>query len=232
MEIYIMGDNNNNVYINSDGEKVPRVSEIINNLAKSQLIVWANYLGFKRIDYKKELDRTAGIGSYVHEFIDNYTNNLFKLDLHEDLKRKVGGDDNAQEVYNCIRSFRKWHEENKDWYKVVNSELRLVGKNFGGTLDCVIESPFNSKHVVICDYKTSKQFAVTQFLQLVAYSILYEDILNIEVDGIMVIRMDKKGGSKAKYRLLTKDQLHPFIEVFKALLVVNANIKECENLIK
>lgn len=49
-------------YVNAKGERVMRVSTVINKLAKDQIAIWANMLGFKHIDYKKELERTANIG--------------------------------------------------------------------------------------------------------------------------------------------------------------------------
>ena len=67
-------NNNMKVYVNADGERVMRITEVISVLAKDQLVLWANMLGFKHIDYRKELDRTANIGSMAHGFIEDFTN--------------------------------------------------------------------------------------------------------------------------------------------------------------
>lgn len=48
-----MTNNNNKVYINANGERVLRVTEVIKMLSKDQLLFWANMLGFKQVSYKK-----------------------------------------------------------------------------------------------------------------------------------------------------------------------------------
>ena len=44
----VMSKTNNHIkqYINADGEKVMRITEVIKVLAKDQLMTWANILGF------------------------------------------------------------------------------------------------------------------------------------------------------------------------------------------
>ena len=44
-------DNNYKYYVNSHGEHVMRVSEVIKILSKEQFAVWANMLGFKGVNY-------------------------------------------------------------------------------------------------------------------------------------------------------------------------------------
>ena len=70
-------------YVNKNGDRVPRVSEVIKTLAKDSLITWANFLGFKHIDYRKELERTRNIGSLCHDVLEGYfdKNRLADIDF-------------------------------------------------------------------------------------------------------------------------------------------------------
>ena len=49
---------------------VPRVTEILSKTIHEDYIVkWANYLGFKHLNYQDELDKYANIGTITHERI-------------------------------------------------------------------------------------------------------------------------------------------------------------------
>lgn len=208
-------DNNSNEYINNRGEKVPRVSSIIKLLNKEQLLYWANSLGYKHISYAHELDRTARIGSAVHDMIEKY-HDKHKLAIYNWGKYRIFGRYDRIAVMNCMRSFREWYDIHHRNFKVLFTEKTIVGDLFGGTIDTIIESPMNKKHIMIVDYKTSSGFYLTQILQLSAYVYLCEKEGFI-VDGVMVIKMDKKFGDSATDLILLREDLDPFIALFMHL---------------
>lgn len=213
-------ENQGKVYVNADGERVMRVTEVIRCLAKEQINFWANMLGFKGVSYKKELDRTANIGSMCHGIIENYTNpnRLAIIDYDE---FHVYDDYSKVEVRRALDSFFKWFEGMKDKYKVISTELTVVGKSLGGTIDCIIEDWDNPKKVIFVDYKTSSDFYLTQFLQLVGYVMIYEEVYGKDtVSGVMVVRLDKKNGRRAEAKLLRSDKMKLLKLMFKSLFEV------------
>ena len=210
-------DNHNKMYINEDGERVLRVTEVIKILAKDQLILWANMLGFKGIEYKKELERAANIGSLFHGVAEQYMDKrrIAVVDYEE---YGVWGFQSRMEATNAIRSFFKWYDELSVKYNVKFTEKVIIGKHLGGTIDCGIDGFKDPKKVIFVDYKTSPNFYLTQFLQLCGYVTIYEEINGENtVEGVMVILADKKKGKKARAMLITRDKLDPLITCFNCL---------------
>lgn len=210
-------DNHNKMYINKDGQRVMRITEIIKVLAKDQLMTWANMLGFKHVDYKKELDRTSRIGTMFHAVVERYMDphELAIIDYDE---FEVYGFQSQVEVTNAIKSFFSWFDNLSKPYHIKFTEHVLVGQCYGGTIDCGIDGFEDPEKVIFVDYKTSGSFYLTQFLQLCGYVRLYEE-LNGEntVEGIMVILADKKEGRTARARLIKREDLEMLLLCFDCL---------------
>lgn len=210
-------DNHNKMYINEDGDRVLRVTEVIKVLAKDQLIVWANMLGFKGIDYKKELERTANIGSLFHGVAEQYMDKK-RLAIIDYEEYGVWGFQSRLEATNAIKSFFKWHDSLSKPYNVAFTEKVVIGKHLGGTIDCGIQGFKDPKKVIFVDYKTSPNFYLTQYLQLSGYVKIYEEKFGKDtVEGVMVILADKKKGNKARAMLIERDRLDPLITCFECL---------------
>ena len=111
----------------------------------------------------------------------------------------------------------------------------MVGQDFGGTIDCIIEGWKDPNKVIFVDYKTSKSFYMTQFLQLAAYVILYEEVYGPDtVEGVMVCRLEKSKRKKAEAWFMTREALNPFILCFQCLYdtalgvkILESNLREC-----
>ena len=212
-------DNNYKYYTNKHGERVMRVSDVIKILAKDQLLIWANMLGFKHISYRDELNRTANIGSLCHEVIEKYFRKgvLATVD-YEDWNVSDYGD--KLEVKWALQSFFTWFRKFTEThtYKVKFTERVIVGEHLGGTIDCGIDGWEDPDKVIFVDYKTSKSFYLTQFLQLAAYVMLYEEVEGKDtVEGIMVVRLSKDYDKKAEGRFISRKNLEPFIICFQCM---------------
>lgn len=210
-------DNHSKMYINKDGKRVMRVTEVIKVLAKDQLITWANMLGFKHVDYKKELERTSNIGTMFHSIIEQYMDpkQLAVIDYAE-----YGVNDYMSQVEasNAINSFFKWYEDVKDKYHVKFTEKVVIGDRLGGTIDCGIDGFKDREKVIFVDYKTSPNFYLTQFLQLCGYVGIYEELYGKDsVEGVMVILADKKKGARARARMIPRDKLEMLMICFDCL---------------
>lgn len=210
-------DNNSKMYINSDGERVMRITEIIKVLAKDQLIVWANMLGLRGISYRKEMTRTANIGTMFHGVIEQYTTpgELAIIDYDE---YEVYGFQSQLEVTNALKSFFKWYDRVSSWYHVKFTEKVLVGKNYGGTIDCGIDGREDPNKVIFVDYKSSGDFYLSQVLQLGGYVRLYEEVVGPDtVEGVMIVHADKKNGKPAEALFFSRKKLEPILICFDCL---------------
>ena len=210
-------ENHNKAYINSKGERVMRITEVIKVLAKDQLMTWANMLGFKGIDYKKELERTANIGSMFHGVVEQFMNPK-QLAFIDYSAYGVYGFQSEMEATNAIHSFFEWYEDVKNIIKVKFTEKVVVGEKLGGTIDCGIEGFRDPEKVIFVDYKTSPSFYLSQFLQLAGYVKLYEEVYGEDtVEGVMVVLANKKTGTKARARFIDRDAMGPIILCFDCL---------------
>lgn len=219
-------DNHLKSYVNKNGQKVPRVSEVIKMLAKDSIIFWANSLGFKGVSYKKELERTANIGSLCHDVIEGYFDKQRLADIDFD-RFNIEDYGSKMEVRRALESFFRWYRKfiKHHTYNVVFTERIVVGDRLGGTIDCGIEGWKDPNKIIFVDYKTSGDFYLTQFLQLAAYVWIYEEVYGDDtVEGVMVIRMDKNG-KDAEARFLPRKRLDEYITCFQCLYDVTIGVK-------
>lgn len=223
-------DNHAKVYINNKGERVMRITEVIKVLAKDQLLIWANMLGFKHIDYKKELSRTANIGSMAHGFIEDFNNPKLLAEIDYE-KYGVYSYQDQLEAKHAIDSFYKWYKKNKAIYKVKFTERVVVGECVGGTIDTGVQGFRDPTKITLLDYKTSSGFYLTMFLQLAGYVEIYEEVYGKDtIDGVAVLLLDKKNGDMAKCRFIPREKLEPFISCFNCLLSVAQSTKMLEKM--
>ena len=192
-----------------NGRPVPRVTEILSAmLHEDYLMEWSNNIGFRHWKYKDVLDKAANIGSFVHKGIEEFLkfgNVLDQNSIPKNIRLKV----------NCaFNSFLKWWSIiSRLRYEILMQEHELICKYFGGTLDLLIR--INDK-IYLVDFKTSNHSSYKYFLQLSAYRYMLRTELGIEIDGCIVLMLDKNSEEFTEYILNfdNPDQL--------------AFIKECE----
>lgn len=223
--------NNHLSYINAKGEEVPRVHHILSVIGISQLLIWSNYIGLQGIKYKHELERTANVGSLFHEVIEcALKGETVKIDYK---KYKIYDSKSQREFKNCLDSFSSWYQVNHEFFLVSEYDIRLVGDEFGGTLDVILQGLKNKKHKIICDFKTSSLFTLAHFLQLAAYVLLHEENRPKEtIEGVLILRVDKKAGGIGRSRFYTREEIEPFILIFKLLVQVYKATSQGETYIK
>lgn len=189
-------------YIRPDGKQLPSVTTITSLLNKPALLKWANWLGFKKLSYEAELEERARIGTFAHMMIE--------VDLKEKL---FVYRDNTPEFSKAIPRFlgyQKWREDNPS-FKLIESELSLVGDKYGGTLDCYCE--LDGKKTII-DWKTSKKFYDSMFLQLSAYRHLIELCREEKVEQVGIVLLKDEG---YKDKFMSIDKLDGYFKVFSIL---------------
>ncbi len=185
-----------------DTKEVPSVTTILKLLAKPALVKWANIMGFKRRKVEDILEEKSYIGTYVHELIESWLSGHYIVRLKDDYHR-IG--------YNHFAQFYNWYKSHDITMEFVEQSFSC--KYFGGTVDFYGE--IDGKKTIV-DFKTSKGFYSSMFLQLSAYVYLLEQKgYEVEQVGILCINQDKY-----KFKTMSREQIGRYQETFLKLAEV------------
>ena len=190
------------VYMNEFGVEVPSVTTILKILNKPALLHWANYLGFKRLNIKDVLEKSSNIGTLVHSMVYAYLMDRYFIFINTELC-------NINTLKYYMDNFLTWRKTHD--IKPIFAEKQITSLDFGGTIDLYCE--FDNKKTII-DYKTSKSFYSSMFLQLAGYTMLLEEKgYIVEQVGIVLLH---ETDYKEKY--ISRDELSIYIENFKLVV--------------
>lgn len=182
-----------------DGEKFPRVTKVLDIIAKPEFYHWYSKFGWKKCEEIKT--RRADFGTMAHSMFEKYLFGL-PLDVLDD------------EMLESLNIFANWVHN----FDVVplQSEIRLVSKKhrYAGTCDFV---GMVKGRRLIGDWKTSKKVYYAYPLQLAAYLVAYEEIYDTKLDGGFILCI--RDGSFI-YEEFSRDELLQLFEVFKAALLI------------
>lgn len=186
LNLKICIDNNKSQYINRDGIRVPRVTEVISRMLHSNsLMYWANRLGLKGLKYREELNKAAALGTRAHSAIEKY------------LKEKISTDCNIP-FLGFLMWFNIISEASTSPVEVIYVEHKIVHKLYGGTLDCLMK--INGR-IFLIDFKTSNHVTYNYFIQLAAYKYALKTVENIDIDGVIVLQLNKEEPGFKEYLL-------------------------------
>jgi hypothetical protein len=150
----------------ADGTQVPGGSTIckIGDDAGA-LIHWAWDLGKRGLDYRKERDKAADIGTLAHFMIECMLNNQV-ADLSDYDEADIA------KALVCYTKFLDWWEIQN--LTVVATEIQLVNEEYryGGTIDLIAVDD-DGDHVLL-DFKTSKKISESYWRQCAGYAALWE----------------------------------------------------------
>ena len=191
-------------YINKKEVEVPSVTTIIKLLNKPFIAKWANSLGWKRQSYDKVLDESANKGTFVHETLHEY---LFKEGKKFDLSNPEVMNF-LYENLNAFKEFEKYYDIKPIW-----GEKSFSLDKFGGTVDLYCE--LDGK-MTILDFKTSKKFYSSHFIQLGAYIQLLE-ANDYKVEQVAILRI-REGDYDIK--IINREDMNDYIELFNRLVEV------------
>ena len=182
------------------GKRVPRTTEILQDMwHEESLMKWANYLGFKRKDYFKELDYFANIGTIVHDSVEFFLNHNEFPTTPPDYN-----------IINCINAFRKWYNAitKHTEIHVIAMEEKLTCPYFGGTFDLLANI---GGKICLIDFKTSKHIGPKYYMQLSAYKYMLS-LKGINIDIAMILQLNRDTGDFTEYVVdITNNKQH---EVF------------------
>lgn len=176
-------------YYNNEGLQVPSVTEIVALLQKPGLDLWANWMGLvRRIDVSEYVEQKANYGTYCHDLFEQFFMGFLS---HEALDHNFVTD---RQFWSILAKFQFIKEQFRKYQiEVINMEMGLDGKRYGGTLDMLTVSKTLNR-VILLDLKTSKSIYQSHLLQLGGYSSLLEEVHNISVTDVGVILLSKPMG--------------------------------------
>ena len=168
-----------------DGREVPSCTTIVKLLDKPELVGWANYMGFKKINTKTLLEEKAAYGTHCHALFEKYFKGaIMSAAGHTELLNR---DEYRTTIYK-FRMIELWFE--KLGIEVLNTEFPMEGKTYGGTLDLLA---YNRQHdcLMVLDLKTSKEVYQSHWIQIMGYVQLLKEIYDLPVAEIGVILLSK-----------------------------------------
>lgn len=174
-----------------NGLELPGVTTILGVVAKPQLIPWANNLGLKGIKVADYNANVAGIGTLTHSYLEGILTD-------QEVDDTAFTDEQKTVAHACRDKFTEWR--NKHNVRLIGSEISINGREFGGTLDAIMEV---DGKVTIVDFKTSKDIYPEYYAQLTAYTHLYEyaelvpqmqEIPKDTIDQVAVLQVSKEIG--------------------------------------
>ena len=188
-------------YYNGDRE-IPSCTTIVKLLDKPELVKWANYMGFKRVNTTKLLEEKAQYGTYCHKQVEAYFNDGL-------ISAKTNSDFLSSAEYRDLY-FQKLGIE------VLRTELPIEGSEYGGTLDMLCYNR-TKDCLMVFDVKTSKQIYQTHWVQIMGYCQLLEEKYNLHVDEIGVLLLSKPLNSPELINIKPTKDCWRELYVFNAL---------------
>jgi hypothetical protein len=189
-----------------DGVKVPGVTTVLGLLAKPALIHWAWKLGCDGIDYKKERDRAADIGTIAHSMIMAHLKEE-KFDDSEYARVDI------EKAENALISYFEWEKQNDIEPIYIERKLESREYKFGGTPDLVAKM---NGGLILVDYKTGKGIYDEMSYQLAAYKELVEEKENCSLVNCRILRIGRDESEGFEEKVFTDLNKEWFI--FKHLL--------------
>jgi hypothetical protein len=195
-------------YKTTDGKAVPGVTTITGQLAKPQLIPWANKLGLAGIDVKRFVDDKASIGTLAHAMVVAHL-------IGTDPCLKDYTQNQIDQAENCLLSYYEWEKDKT--IEVIVAETPMVSDTYryGGTPD--ILAAVDGKPTLI-DLKTGKAIYDEHAMQVAAYENLISEVEDIWVESRMILRIGRDEDEGFEVKMFHDRQINKAWRQFMALL--------------
>lgn len=199
-------------YYNKTGEQVPSCTTIVKLLNKPELVSWANYMGFRRIDVNRFLNERATYGTMCHSVAECYLSGFVptKVPFMTGLSQ--------QEYSNLLQKLEFIQNHFLlNYIRIIRTELQLHGERYGGTLDLLCQNEITGDYILY-DFKTSKKCYDTHFIQLAGYTLLLEELFQISISEIGIILLSKEVQDKTFITMKKKEENRKNEEIFMKLV--------------
>ena len=185
-----------------NNKKLPSATQIIGRFKNAiGLIIWANNLGLKGLNYFDELKKAGDTGTSLHDLAE----------LH------IKGEDyefpEDPTVRHCFNQFLEWWDNLT--CEVIWTEKKFKSKKlmFGGCPDLLVKK--DGKYILV-DFKTSKAIYSDMVIQMSCYAEIIRENDGIEIDRAVIVRFPKDDDD-TEIRKFSKDELAVGLKQFKIL---------------
>jgi hypothetical protein len=187
-------------YTTPDGHKLPSVTTVIGAKGKKAIMEWRKRVGEEEAN--KISRKASSRGTNVHTLCERYLNNESLGDIMPDAKEMFLP---LKPILNRINNIH--YQECALW----SLKLEMAGR-----VDCIAE--FDGVLSVI-DFKTSrrpkkKEDIDNYFAQCVAYACMYEELVGVGIEQIVVI-MAVEGSEPLVFVEKTEDYLNILLDFIK-----------------
>jgi CRISPR/Cas system-associated exonuclease Cas4 (RecB family) len=187
-------------YTTPDGVKLPSVTTVIGAKGKQAILEWRKRVGDEEAN--KISRKATSRGTNVHTLCERYLNNESLGDIMPDAKEMFLP---LKPILNRINNIH--YQECALW----SLQLGMAGR-----VDCIAE--FDGVLSVI-DFKTSrrpkkKEDIDNYFAQCVAYACMYEEMIGVGIDQIVII-MAVEGSEPLVFVEKTENHLNTLLEYIK-----------------
>jgi len=189
-------------YTTPDGHKLPSVTTVIGAKGKKAIMEWRKRVGEEEAN--KISRKASSRGTNVHTLCEKYLNN--------DPKYFNGVMPDALEMFKPLKPIL--NRINNIHYQ--ECALWSIKLGMAGRVDCIGE--FDGVLSVI-DFKTSKRPKKKEdidnyFAQCVAYACMYEELIGVGIDQIVII-MAVEGAEPLLFIEKTEDYLNTLLDYIK-----------------
>lgn len=202
------------VYRLADGTKAPGVTSILATISKPALPVWANRLGFNRVNSTERLNYLADAGTLAHSLI----------------AQRLGGpvadyagyaQDQITMAERALSGFYAWSEGKALETREIELSLVSEAHRYGGTLDALLVV---DGRLSVVDWKTSEKIWPEHVYQCAAYHKLLTEAGHV-VDAARIVRVSRDEAGEWSERCLSVPEIGPYWQVFLAALNLYNAIK-------
>lgn len=186
-------------YTTPDGV-FPSITTVLGQKEKPALKDWRLRLGDSRAD--KEMKRASDRGTAVHTMVERFLNN--------DPNPTAGFDPIHTREFNSLRLRLRGINN------ILCQEIPLYSKTLrvAGRVDCIGE--YNGVLSII-DFKTSSGDKTADmigdyFLQTTAYSIMFQEMYNIQIDQVVILMSTEKGAVPLMFKRSVDEWIEPLCE--------------------
>lgn len=158
-----------------EGKHYPSVTSVLSSLSKAGLQAWIDKVGVDKAEKIK--NAAADRGTKVHKMCEDYLHN------NPDYAKGMMPD-----IVGLFMQVKPWLDEHVDF--VYGNELALYSHTLYTAGRCDLIAQIDGKPAIL-DFKTStnekkEEWIENYFLQVTAYSIMFEEMYGIKIDDIHV----------------------------------------------
>lgn len=212
-------------YYSGDRE-IPSCTTIVSMLGKPELVKWANYMGFKKINTSIFLEEKAAYGTFCHKLFEAYfSGGLITANSNTEY---ISSKEFREIIY---RFYMVELYFNKLGIRVLATELSIEGNEYGGTMDLLC---YNEQKdcLMIFDLKTSKSVYQSHWIQIMGYVQLLKEKYDLDVKEIGVILLSKPLRSPELVNIKTTKECWRELAVFNKLKDAYYILNEPEDVVK